>query len=245
MISLLAIASGCDDSKRRWQESRRTARQWLDVALESDQADERRRAVEAISDKPEATTEWVIMAFDSIARTDVDPTVRVAALRGLGKSAGPSTVPTLVKLLKPGDPPPDVHRAPPVVRWEAALLLRDISRAGKIDSVQSEEVISVLLARADTDDDRNVRIAAIEGLGSFKDQRVLAGLVLALKERDFAIQSAAEGSLRDLTGQSHNYDADEWAKWISGTNDPFAAAPPAPASPTRHKSWWGGLASQS
>lgn len=236
--------TGCDDSKRRWQESRRTARQWLDVALESDQPDERRRAVEALTDKPEATSDWAVMAFDSIARTDVDPTVRVAALRGLQKSAGPKTVPTLVKLLKTGDPAPDVHLAPAVVRWEAALLLRDISRSGKLEAGQNEEVIAVLLPRADSDDDRNVRIAAIEALGSFKDQRVLAGLIVALKERDFAIQAAAENSLRDLTGQSHNYDSDEWAKWLSATSDPFAAAPAAPAPQSKHKSWWGGVASQ-
>ncbi len=243
-LTAISLVTGCDDSKRRWQESRRTARQWLDVALESDQADERRRAVEALTAKPEATTDWAIMAFDSIARTDVDPTVRVAALRGLGKSAGPKTVPTLVKLLKTGDPPPDVHLAPAVVRWEAALLLRDISRAGKLDPGQNEEIITVLLARADNDDDRNVRIAAIEALGSFRDQRVLAGLILALKERDFAIQSASENSLRALTGQSHSYDSDEWAKWLAGTSDPFAAAPVAPAPPAKHKSWWGGSASQ-
>lgn len=243
-FAAIALVSGCDDSKRRWEESRRSARQWLDVALESDQADDRRRAVEALADKPEATTEWAVTAFDSIARTDVDPTVRVAALRGLSKSAGPKTVPTLVKLLKSGDPPPDVNRPPAVVRWEAALLLRDISRAGKLDAGQSEEVIEVLLSRADTDDDRNVRIAALEGLANFRETRVLSGLVLALKERDFAIQSAAENSLRTLTGQSHNYDADEWAKWLSDTSDPFAAASAAPAPPAKHKSWWGGLASQ-
>jgi len=236
----LSLFAGCDDSKRRWQESRRSARQWLDVALESDQPDERRRAVEALTDKPEATSDWAILAFDSIARTDVDPTVRVAALRGLRKSAGPRTVPTLVKLLKPGDPPPDVHIAPAVVRWEAALLLRDMARGGQVDASQNNEVIDVLLVRADSDEDRNVRIAALEALGSFRDQRVLAGLILALKERDFAIQSAAETSLRDLTGQSHNYDSDEWAKWLAGTSDPFGAAPAVQVSPPRHKSWWGG-----
>jgi HEAT repeat protein len=234
----LVTPFGCSETRRKWDESRRTPRQWLDIALESQSADERRTAVEHIARSREATSAWAVAAFDSIARTDIDATVRVAALRGLRPGAGPQTVPLLLKLLAGGEPSADVRAAPAIVRWEAAALLRDLGRRGAVDAGQQAEAVDVLIARADHDEDRNVRITALEALGSFREPKVLTALVAALRERDFAIQSAAEQSLTRLTGVSHNYDADEWSAWLSKTPDPFANAPPDGPEPGGKREWW-------
>ncbi len=242
VIAIIAIVPGCAETKQKWTESRRTPKQWLDIALESNSADERRRAVEEISKSRDATSDWAVMAFESIARTDVDPTVRVAALRGLRLSMGPQTVPLLIKLLRPGEPPKDVRAAPAIVRWEAAELLGDLARRGAVETGQQAEAADVLMQRADHDDDRNVRIASLDALGGFREQKVLTALVSALRERDFAIQSAAERSLTLLTGQTHNYDADEWNAWLSKTPDPFANAQATPPDDVDRRSWWSRMA---
>jgi len=238
LATLPPLTSGCADARQKWTEARRSPRQWLDIALESPSADERRRAIEEIGASRDATSEWAVMAFESFARTDIDPTVRVAALRALRASAGPRTVPLLVKLLQSGPPSADVRAAPASVRWEAAALLGELARRGDVDASQKGEAVEVLIQRADKDEDRNVRIASLEALGAFRDPKVLTALVTALRERDFALQAAAERSLTRLTGESHNYDADEWAAWISKTSDPFANAQPNPPSRDSKRDWW-------
>lgn len=215
VLVLAGCISGCDGAKTRWQESRRSPQQWLDVALESRQADERRKAVDALASGRAATEEWAVKAFDSIARTDVDSMVRVAALRGLRRSMSAATVPTLVKLLTPGTPPADARPAPGPVRWEAMQLLRDIGRDGNVPADRQSAVAEVLVQRAERDPDRNVRIAAVEAMGDYRETRVTQALLAALKDRDFAMQSAAEGSLRRITGESHAYDAEEWSTALS------------------------------
>ncbi len=200
------------------------------MALESPLPDDRRRAVDAIAASREGRSEWAAAAFDSIARTDVDATVRVAALRALRRSAGAATVPLTVKLLQPAPTPDDVRPAPGIVRWEAALLLRDLARRGDVAPDMHEAALTALLHRAVLDEDRNVRIAALEGLGSFRDGRSLRALVAAMQDRDFAVQSAAEHSLAALTGERRGCDADEWAAWLAANPNALDTQPPA-ASP--------------
>ncbi len=226
-----AIIGGCDEpSGHRWEKMRRPPEHWLDVALEAENADERRRAVDALADSRAGTSDWAVRAFETIARTDGDAMVRTAALRGLRRSAGPQTVPLLVKLLRQGDAPPDVRAAPAPVRWEATRLLCELCASGCVTSEQADAVVELLLHRATLDTDRNVRLCAIRALASFRQRRVVATLIGVLRERDFALQSAAEHSLGVLTGRTHDFDADAWSDWLNASGDPFAGSlPPAAA----------------
>ena len=187
----------------------------------------------------DAKADWVVKAFDTIARTDADAMVRVEALRGLSASAGPATVPTLVKLLNSAEAPvADVKPAAPgPVRWEAALLLERLASQAKIADADRDSALTALLARAERDADRNVRLTAISALRYVPNRRVLPVLVNALRSRDFAIQHRAEQSLHYLTGQTHDNDADGWDHWLAATPDPFTPAPPAPPP----RSWWSRL----
>jgi len=227
VLVVAAFCTGCDSARRQWEEARRSPNEWLDVALESPLPDDRRRAVNAIAASREGRSDWAVQAFDSIARTDIDATVRVAALRALRRSAGAATVPLTVKLLQPGPPAEDVRAAPGIVRWEAALLLRDLARRSDVEPGMHESALTALLHRAVLDEDRNVRIAALEALGSFRDDRSLRALVAAMQDRDFAIQSAAEHSLVALTGERRGCDPDEWAAWLAAHPNALAAQPPA------------------
>ncbi|MFO0972195.1 MAG: HEAT repeat domain-containing protein [Phycisphaerae bacterium] len=187
----------------------------------SKQADERRRAVEAIGDSRAAREPWAASAFDTIARTDDDELVRAAAVRGRGLSAGPETVERLLPLLSPAASK-ECKPAPARVRWETARVLRDLCTAHELPDPPRSAAAEALLARLAGDADRNVRITAAEALGHLPDRRVPAALVAVLSERDFALESAAARSLRELTGQSIDCDAAAWQEWLAKTPDPFA-----------------------
>lgn len=237
---LCLLLPACEKGRREWEAHRRTPQQWLDVALEAKEPDERRRAVDRLAATRDGTSEWAVKGYDSIVRTDSDSMVRVAALRALRPAAGPETIPTLLKLLRPGEPPKDCLSAPASVRWEAMRLLRDLATRGDATGPHHEEIITMLLHRTDLDADRNVRLAAVETLAFFPDRRALTALVEVLKERDFALQAAAEDSLRELTGHSEAYDADAWNRWITQTSDPFAAGH-APDETGTRENWWSRL----
>lgn len=236
----LFVAAGCTGPSRSnegWF-NRKSPRQWLDIALEHPQPDERRKAVAALANGPEGGADWAATAFDSIARTDPDGMVRAAAVRGLARSADGRTVPTLVKLLNSNEVRlDDTLPAPGPVRWEAAQLLEHLHERDAVPPSERETVLAAVRMRADHDTDRNVRLSALSTLGYYKDARVFPVLIAALQSRDFAIQRRAEHALYRLTGQSHELDAAAWHDWLSKTPDPFAQAPPASA-PSPPRSFW-------
>lgn len=224
-----------------WQERRRTPEQWMDAALHAERADERRKAVDVLSRGRHAADDWVAQGFSTIARTDSDPMVRVSALRGLRASGGPAAVSTALKLLQ-RTPPPDVVPPPAPVRWQAMQLLRDLCHDQRIGDSERDGVVATLIDRTDLDADRNVRLAAIEALAVFRERRVLIALIDVLRERDFALQAAAEQSLAELTGQHFEYDADAWSAWLNRTTDLFTSEePPAAQRVPGSSEWWSRL----
>lgn len=207
---------------QKWAESRRSPREWLEIALTSRLAEERRRAVEAIASGGAAREAWAVEAFESIARSDADELVRAAAVRGLRRSAGPDRVPLLVELLAAESEPRTRRFDGACHRQEAATLLRDVAADHELVDPARGTALETLIARAGSDPDRVVRMAALEGLGWIRDARAIPPLVEALRTRDFGMQAAAETSLHRLTGQSHHYDADAWSRWLAENNDPLA-----------------------
>src|SRR5262245_5993589 len=85
MFAMLARSrSGCGgwhwSSPREWF-SRTSSRQLLETALNDQRPDERRKAVNEMAARSDASADWAVKAFDTIARTDKDPMVRVEAVR--------------------------------------------------------------------------------------------------------------------------------------------------------------------
>jgi hypothetical protein len=236
---VVGAVAGCNKSPRDWFK-RKTTQDYVDMALESPNADERRAGVNGLAASADANTDWAVKVFDTIARTDSNSAVRCAAVRALRCSAGPDRVPTLLKLLRSGaEPVADVRAAPGPLRWEAAKLLAEIAGGHSYDATQREEIVRVMLDRASAERDRNTRLTLIDALAYFPDRVVLERLIDLLREDDFAVQRSAESALIALTGVTHRHSPDAWHTWLSAADDPFALAGHLPPeAQVRSKSNW-------
>lgn len=250
LLVLITIASflpsaGCRSGggERRWFERKPGGEELAARALEGRTADERRRNVIDLAESKDAQADWAVKTFDSIARTDVDATVRCAAIGGLSKSADQRSVTSLIKITEAIDGDgPDVKRAAPVVRWDAIRLLARIVDRHTYEELQRPDIVRCLIERAKSDVDRNVRLTAIDTLAYFAEQPIPSCLVECLDSDDFAIRNAAEKSLIALTGATHQHDADAWRTWLASHPDPFAEAGKSPPElqnrKTAERSWW-------
>ena len=232
------VVPGCSDAtKRQWKY--RSPQENLRNALEAQHADLRRDAVVRIGESGYFNSENAFGVLDAVARTDPQPQIRCIAIRALARYRDDRPVDTLLAILQatPGD-----QRALPAnddLRWEAALALMLFEERGLLAEKHRQATCSIYLEMLGPARPRRLRIAAVAALGSFKDRRVFPPLISAVRDRDFAVADCAERSLIKLTGTTHSYDADAWARWVAATADPFANAgyiPPTtrPAGP----SWW-------
>jgi hypothetical protein len=223
-VAATAFCVGCSSSRHgAWFKKPKTSQDWLDMALEAKTADERREGVIGLSQTRDGTSDWAMMVYDTVARTDTDPMVRCAAIRAMAAWAGSPQVTTALKLLHGSvTAAPDVRPAPGPVRWEAAKMLLAVAREGGYEESQREEIVKTLLDRIVRDQDRLVRLTAIDTLAFFPQNPVPAALVDVIEtEEDFALQHAAEKSLIVLTGTTHHHDATAWRKWLADTPNPF------------------------
>ncbi len=231
-------AGGCSDAqKRMWRP--RSAQDNYAAALDASNADQRREAVARIAESHYVESQDAFDVLDAVARTDPVSQIRCIALRALAGYRDGRPVPTLLAVLqaRPGSDealPGDEH-----VRWEAVRALNALTRRGVLTEPQRQAATVLLTGMLETENDRQARIAVIEGLGLHRDRRVLTPLIGSLRNEDFAIADAAERSLIALTGVTHDYDADAWARWVAEASDPFEKAGQVPvttrpAGPT----WW-------
>jgi hypothetical protein len=245
-MMLLAAAGlflvGCSQgTARKWKGKlkRYSASENYGLALESDDADQRREAVVRIAESRYVTGENAFYVLDAVARTDPVVQNRCIAIRALAGYSDDRPVATLLKIWQanPGD-----DQALPAdndIRWETALAFQSLERKGVLAGDQRDMVRDLFVEMLDTGPTRNVRIVAAEALGSFKDRKVLNALIATVRNRDFAIADRAERSLIALTGITHNYDADAWANWVANTQDPFAKAGETPQTDKAvGPTWW-------
>lgn len=188
-------------------------------AVASSRPDERREAINWLARPDRCVAAPVVRLLTMIVRDDPDPTVRASAARALGQSANPASVEPLVAAA--GDPNS-------FVRLDAVRSL-----AGK----SGPAVCQALLTALSRDADPQVRGAAAAGLAGFPERRVVDGLVVALKDREFVVVYYAEQSLVRLTGHSCEYDPAAWTRWVANVGPDgalFANAgrPPANADHT-------------
>ncbi len=226
---LFPLAEGCNSHRsNNWVliPRKKSTSEFADMALESKDADTRRRGVEGLAASPDASLDWAVKVFDTIARTDSDPMVRSAALRALEKTAGAEQLRTAITVLTSnvGKGSKDVRPAPPRVRWSAARLLLAFMDERILDADQRKTTLDVVLQHLKVEDDRTVRLSLIDTLAYFSDQQSVKALIDQLDDEDYAIQHAAELALVSLTGVTHHHDSAAWRQWLNDTPDPFAQA---------------------
>jgi len=241
-VALCVFSAACShDSSGRWFERPKTSQQWLDMALEAPNADDRRRGVLGLSQGPDGATDWAMKVYDTVARTDKDTMVRCAAVKAMGPAANSGQVSAILKIVSSQTQRfPDVHPAAGPLRWEAARVLLAIVENQRYEPAQRGEIVKTLLERLARDGDRNVRLTVIDTLAYFAEQPVPAALIDVLDEEDFAIQRAAENSLIALTGITHHHDAKAWRAWLASAKDPFEKAGQTPEGiqTTNRRSHW-------
>jgi HEAT repeat protein len=177
--------------------------------------------------------------YDTIARTDRSAVVRCAAIAAMTPRGGPRQVPTALKLLSSKDvTAPETRMAPASVRWEAAKLLDAIVARYDYQESQRPLIVRTLLDCLSRDPDRQVRLSAIGTLAYFAEAPVPQALIDVLDEEDFAFRHAAEMSLVDLTGMTHDYDSRRWRAWLESTDDPFERAGATPESMQEKQTSW-------
>jgi len=233
---------GCSKgSSGGWFEKKHTSQEWLDMALESQSADDRRQAVIGLAKSRDGGADWAMKVYDTIARTDSNMMVRCAAVHAMGPNSCSEQVPTLLKLLNSRTHHyEDVRPADGPLRWESAKVLLVIIDDYRYRDDQRPQIVQALLERVARDDDRNVRLTAIDSLAYFAEEPIPSALVTAMEEDDFAVQSAAEQALISLTGMTFHHDPKAWRYWLSQTRDPFEKAGQIPEGSQivgRHRQW--------
>lgn len=226
VVAVMAPLSttGCSSSRSdgKWFKKPKTSQDYLDMALEGQSGDERRRGVIGLANSRDGKTEWAMKVFDTIARTDVNAAVRCAAIAAMVPASGAEQVPTALNILSSESERIEGTRAVPgAVRWEAAKLVLFVIERYSYEESQRGKIVQVLLERMAVDKDRNVRLTAMEALSYFPEPPIPSALVDVMEEDDFALQHAAERALIALTGQTHHHDPKAWRKWIAETPDLF------------------------
>ena len=97
---------------------------------------------------------------------------------------------------------------------------RALGRRGEAASVPK------LAGALRSDQDVDVRLAAADALGKIMSPEAIQALVVALDDRDPALQYVGVQSMKSITGKDYGPDVQAWRQIATGEN------PPGPAAPT-------------
>jgi HEAT repeat protein len=185
------------------------------VQVESDLADERREALQAVARDPKATDiEAVVRLYAIVARSDDDALVRSAAVRGLADMKGKDVIETLAHVV--------VNDSSPLVRRDAAKAL----------GVQADEAgVPALVAALAADQDMDVRVEAAASLGVFRNKAAAEALARAVEQKNIAVARRAWQSLRYVTGQDLPRQTHVWMEYLAAAGDPFVGYGHPPGMP--------------
>lgn len=193
-IIVCAIIMGCGGVKK--YEEKITA---------EPSADLRREYIVELMGQWGGKSDDAVGLYAMLAKTDIDPTVRSAAVRGLGESKNTSAVKPLTEVLD--------NEADEFIRRDAAVALRKL---------RGPEAVRALLGHLRADPDDGVRAACARSLGEYRYPGVTQALVAALLGEDFSVVFEARRSLEKLTGESFESSRD-WQNWLDETGEVFMA----------------------
>jgi HEAT repeat protein len=183
-----------------------TPRQAAEMMLNPHDPDDRREGTLLIANAPFGGNPPYVRTYRDYVEHERDPLVKAAAIRALAKHGTVEDAPLIARQL--------THENVQV-RWEAAKGLQRIHNP--------QVVPDLLESLRDPSEDADVRIAIARALGQYPEDRVFQGLVAALDARELAVNVAAAGSLRTLTGQAHGLDPSAWLSWYNNASgDRFA-----------------------
>jgi len=217
-LALVLATAGCETGTAdRWIKERlsSTPTAVRVIQIESEQPDMRREAVMAVAaDRGVRAVPSVVKLFSLVARTDKDPMVRSAAVRGLVNMQGDGIADTLGYVL--------LHDRNQFVRCDAAQAL-----GNRVPPEHADALAEALR----TDASGDVRLAAAEALRQFKDKAAAEALVAAVQDPSIAVAYRSWEGLRYMTGQNLPREAAAWKQFLAGAENPFAAygrPPPMP-----------------
>ena len=141
---------------------------------------------------------------------DQDPGVRSAAVRALGRHGDPEHVGMIVDALS------DEKQ---IVRIEAARALQRVHSSFAIEPLMN-------IMSEDNESDADVRAAAADALGQYRQRKVVQSLVGAMRDSRLVVNDRVLHALLILTGQNFGFDRQAWIDWYNSTDDLFAGAQP-------------------
>ncbi|HEX2473421.1 MAG TPA: HEAT repeat domain-containing protein [Lacipirellulaceae bacterium] len=147
---------------------------------------------------------------DQLARqmqVEPDPLVRQAVVRAIAEFRTPMAQQVLEAGLADEDA---------AVR---VACCRALGRRGDANSV------APLANSLRTDEDIDVRLAAAEALGKTKSSQAIQSLIVALDDRDPALQYAGVQAMKSITGEDYGPDVQTWRHVASGGTPPPRETP--------------------
>ncbi len=208
----------------------------------NERADAMRRLTEPAADgKSAQEQDEALQALATAATSDPSPIVRCAAIDALGRFADPRAVKILIAAYHQADGAPteptkggvmQAGRFDPLagmgpVGFEPVFTTTLRSRAATaLASTKQPEAVTFLAsvaAGSGVDEngqpttDRDVRSAAVRGLGRVRSKESVAALSRILKDesgRDVVLAHNAHAGLKDLTGKNIPADPAEWEKVV-------------------------------
>lgn len=210
----------------------------------NDRANAMQRLKEPAKDgKSQAEQDEALQLLWNAAGTDPSPIVRVAAIDALGRFDDPRAVRLLMDAYQkaagvPSDPAraanadvtqasnidPDAPLGPTGFEPSFVTMLRQrtiVAMSGKQDPEAVAFLAKVATTAAptggDQDIDRDVRAAAVRGLGQMRSKEAAVALAAVLKQeatRDVVLAQNAHQGLKHLTGKDLPADPDEWSKVV-------------------------------
>jgi HEAT repeat protein len=142
---------------------------------------------------------------DQLARqmqVEPDPLVRLAVVRAIAEYRTPMAVQVLEAGLA------DEDKSVRVACCQGLGRRAEATSIGKLENALR------------TDGDMDVRIAAAEALGNIKSPQAIQALVVALDDRDPALQYVGVQSMKSITGEDYGPDVQAWRQMALGGNPP-------------------------
>ncbi|HWB18653.1 MAG TPA: HEAT repeat domain-containing protein [Phycisphaerales bacterium] len=177
-------------------------------AADKNDPDARRTGTTLISNSPFGGADAYLALYREYVQHDDDPLVKASAIRALARHGTPDDALLIV---------PHLTDENPQVRWEAAKALQRLHNPAV--------VADALKVIRNEEEQSDIRVAAIQALGQYPEDRVFRGLVGRLDERELSINLSAQDTLHTLTNQQFGLNSREWLQWYESKlkgGDPFA-----------------------